>query len=302
MLSATFTGAQLLQAARFDEVLWIDRWGAPEDDMDNARIQGGANHVETLGGYTGLGITGHQMEGLNASHQDWNNTPISFPSGCSAVSGHGHNTAGIVYGNGSSSSLARGMAPDAQAVYTSCRTNRYNNLQSLIATHEIMFTTASWGSPRTRSYTSVSAEADDICFDQDLVWTNSQSNAGNRDSRAEAWAKNVFAIGGVRHRNNSNPLDDSWAERQCEHRPGGRRPDQAGPLRVLRQHRDFVVERQLLADVRWDFGARHRSWLDTTRWPSRCIPMEFSVTRYVRRAGPGSTTSHTFQRSRRCSW
>lgn len=210
LLEVFLDNAQLLQAARFDEVLWIDRWSAPEDDMDNARIQGGANYVEGIGGYTGRGITGHQMEGLNPNHVDWNNTPIGFPAGCTASDSHGHNTAGIVYGNGTSSPLARGMAPDAQAIFTSCRTNRYANFQSLIATHQILFTTASWGSARTRDYTSISAEADDICFDQDIIWTNSQSNAGNQDSRAEAWAKNVFAIGGVNHANNSNPLDDSW--------------------------------------------------------------------------------------------
>ena len=54
------------------------------------------------------------------------------------------------------------MAPDAQAFFTSCRSNRYNNFRTLVNTHNIMFTTASWGSPRTRQYTSVSAEADDI--------------------------------------------------------------------------------------------------------------------------------------------
>lgn len=210
LFEVTLDQAQLVQAARFDQVLWIDRWSAPEDDMDNARIQGGGNYVESIGGWTGIGITGHQMEGLTTTHVDWTNTPIGFPAGCTATSSHGHNTAGIVYGNGSSSPLARGMAPDAQCIFTSCRTNRYANFQSLISTHQIMFTTASWGSARTFFYTSVSAEADDICFDQDIIWTNSQSNAGNQDSRAEAWAKNVFAIGGVHHANNSNPLDDSW--------------------------------------------------------------------------------------------
>ena len=210
LMQATLTSAQLLRVARLDEVLWIDRWGAPEDDMDNARIQGGGDYVESVGGYTGKGIIGHQYEGLEVGHRDWNNRPIGYPSSCASSSGHGHNTAGIVYGNGTSAAIARGMAPDAQAYFTSCRTNRWANFNVLVNTHNIMFTTASWGSPRTRQYTSVSAEADDICFDHDLVWSNSQSNAHNQDSRAEAWAKNVFSVGGVRHNNNSNPGDDSW--------------------------------------------------------------------------------------------
>ena len=91
LLQATLTSAQLLRVARLDEVLWIDRWGAPEDDMDNARIQGGGNYVESVGGYTGRGIIGHQYEGLEAGHRDWNNRPIGYPSGCAGSSSHGHN-------------------------------------------------------------------------------------------------------------------------------------------------------------------------------------------------------------------
>ena len=40
--------------------------------------------------------------------------------------------------------------------------------------------------------------------------TNSQSNAGAKPSRPEAWAKNVCGIGGFNHKNNSNPTDDCW--------------------------------------------------------------------------------------------
>jgi hypothetical protein len=54
-------------------VLWIDRWTEPELDMDNARIQGGGNYVETAGGYTGKGIIGHIYEGLEAGHKDFTN-------------------------------------------------------------------------------------------------------------------------------------------------------------------------------------------------------------------------------------
>ncbi len=214
LLEVLFDRGQLLRASQMPEVLWIDRWTAPEEDMDNARIQGGANHVETLGGFTGQGIIGHIYEGLEASHPDFSKTPINVLSS-GAQQSHGHCTAGIVFGNGTSNPAARGMAPDAQAYYTTYTAvtsgfSRWQVVDRLVNTHNVMFTTASWGGGRTRAYTSVSAAADDIVFDHDIVWSNSQSNAKTQDSRPEAWAKGVMSIGGVNHRNNSNPLDDSW--------------------------------------------------------------------------------------------
>ncbi|MBI5852745.1 MAG: S8 family serine peptidase [Planctomycetes bacterium] len=205
--------AGLLAAARFDEVLWIDRWTAPEEDMNNARIQGGANYVETQGGYTGTGVRGHVYEGVEATHQDFT-TPMTNVLSGGAPDAHGHSTAGIVFGNGTSNPLGRGMAPNARGFYTnysSAQGSRNAVLGVVVNTHECMFTTASWGDARTRLYTSISADADDIIFDHRIPWTQSQSNAGNQDSRPQAWAKNIISIGGVAHFDNSNAADDSWA-------------------------------------------------------------------------------------------
>ena len=74
LFEATLNGAQLLRAAQLDQVLFIDRWTPAEEDMDNGRIQGGGNHVETQGGYTGKGINGHIYEGIEAGHKDFTNT------------------------------------------------------------------------------------------------------------------------------------------------------------------------------------------------------------------------------------
>ncbi|MCC6785196.1 MAG: S8 family serine peptidase [Planctomycetes bacterium] len=205
--------AQLLAAARLDEVLWIDRWTAPEQDMNNARIQGGANYLETQAGYTGQGVRGHVYEGVEATHTDFT-TPMTNVMSGGAADAHGHSTAGIVFGNGTSNPLGRGMAPDARGFYTnyaSATASRNAVLGVVVNTHECMFTTASWGDARTTAYTSISADADDIVFDHRIPWTQSQSNAGNQDSRPQAWAKNVISIGGVAHFDNSNAADDSWA-------------------------------------------------------------------------------------------
>ncbi len=213
LIEVTLSGPQLLQALHMDEVLWIDRWSAPELDMDNARIQGGGNYVESMGGYTGTGVNAHIYEGVEASHPDFTGPVVNVRSSGAAQS-HGHATAGIVFGNGNSNPAVRGMAPDAGKFYTnygSVAGSRYQVVDDLVNIHNVSHTTASWGGSRTFFYTSTSAESDDIVFDHDISWTQSQSNAGNQDSRPQAWAKNVFSIGGVRHSNNSNPNDDSWS-------------------------------------------------------------------------------------------
>jgi hypothetical protein len=214
LFTVELTGTQLLQAARLDEVLWIDRWTPSSDDMDNARIQGGGNTVETAGGYTGSGIRGHVYEGVEATHSDFTIAMTNVRSGGGADD-HGHCTAGIVFGNGTSAPQARGMAPDARGFYTQYSSvtagwSRNMVIDDVVNVHNCMFTTASWGGSQTTAYTATSADADDIVFDHRIPWTNSMSNLGNRSVRPEAWAKNVISIGGVQHFNNSTAADDSW--------------------------------------------------------------------------------------------
>ena len=68
LFTVDLTGPQLQQFLGFDEVLWVDLWSEIELDVDNARVQGGANYVETQAGYTGAGINVHIYEGIDASH------------------------------------------------------------------------------------------------------------------------------------------------------------------------------------------------------------------------------------------
>lgn len=207
-------GAALLRAARLDEVLWIDRWTEIGVDMNNARNQGGASTVEAIAGYTGAGVRGHVYEGLQQGHPDFNTPPTNVLSG-GEPQRHGHCTAGIVFGNGTSHASARGMAPDAIAFFTNYATvtpgfSRNAVLGEVVGVHQCMFTTASWGNAQTTAYTSVSADADDIVFDHRIPWTNSMSNLGNQNARPQAWAKNVISVGAVQHFNNSLVGDDSW--------------------------------------------------------------------------------------------
>lgn len=222
LFTVRLTGAQLLAAAQLDEVLWIDRWSEPEHDMDHARAQTGATIVESSGGYTGAGVRGHVHEGVEANHPDFS-TPMTQvgPAACTGPDAHGHCTAGIIFGNGTSAPQARGMAPDAVGFFTNylspgnttCATSPSRNtiIGQVVNTYSCMFTTASWGNAVTTAYTSDSADADDIVFDHRLPWTQSQSNTGNQTSRPQAWAKNVISVGGFEHFDNLTPVDDSWA-------------------------------------------------------------------------------------------
>ena len=67
------------------------------------------------------------------------------------------------------------------------------------------------GSSRTFFYTTLSAETDDYLFLHQILSTQSQSNAGNPQSRPQAWAKNIISVGGVRHYNTLDTSDDAWA-------------------------------------------------------------------------------------------
>ncbi|MFT4841197.1 MAG: serine protease AprX [Planctomycetota bacterium] len=212
LIDATLTGPQLLLVAGCDEVLWIDAWSAPDVDMDNARIQGGGNYVEAQAGYTGAGVNAHVYEGIEATHPDFTGGAINVQSAGGAEQ-HGHATGGIVWGNGTSNPAVRGMAPDCGKFFTEYNTvtaSRWQVFSDLVNVHNVSHSSASWGGGRTFFYTASSAESDDIVFDHNLTWTQSQSNAGNQDSRPQAWAKNVFSIGGVNHNDDANPLNDSW--------------------------------------------------------------------------------------------
>ncbi|HEX5054215.1 MAG TPA: S8 family serine peptidase [Planctomycetota bacterium] len=223
LYTVTLTGPQLLQAAGFDEVLWVDLWTPEENDMNNARIQGGGNYVEMQGGFTGAGINAHIYEGIEATHPDFTGGATNVLS-AGGADDHGHCTAGIVFGNGTSHPFARGMAPDAGKFYTQYSSvtagySRWQVVDALVNVYNVSHTTASWGNAQVSTYTSISADTDDIIFDHDIAWTQSQSNTGTTLSRPQAWAKNVFSIGGVQHFDNSNPLDDSYLAGGASHGP-----------------------------------------------------------------------------------
>ena len=213
-IEATLTGDQMLQVLAMPEVMWMDIWTPIEHDMDIVRQIGGADFIESVEGFTGQGVRGEACDSnLFETHIEFQTIPAIFHGARSGSDDHGTGVYGIVFAEGANPA-ARGMMPDAQGIFADSGQlfDRYTHTEELLQSPwECVFQTNSWGNSRTTSYSSISAEFDDILFENDIVITQSQSNAGNRDSRPQAWAKNVVAVGGVHHLGTLTKADDFWS-------------------------------------------------------------------------------------------
>ncbi len=216
VLEAMLSPEQLLEVLRSESVLGVDAWSAPETDMDKVRTVMGANDLETLAGWTGQGVRGEVLDaGTDNSHADWSGTHTPIFHGTVPSGAHGTCTYGINFATGASSpgGQTRGLLPDAQGVaaWYSGYSNRFTFTQETAGpVYRCVFQTNSWGSSRTRSYNTYSQEMDDIIFQLDVSILQSQSNAGNQDSRPQAWAKNIISVGGLYHYNDTNDANDAW--------------------------------------------------------------------------------------------
>lgn len=216
LLVATMDQSQMILTASFPEVAFVNVWTPYEKDMDKVREFGGANILENETGFTGQGIRGEVFDaGFNVEHQDFQSRPL-IQHGAPGRDSHGAATSGIVFGDGAASPDARGLLPDAQGIVANADSGftgqaRYDlTLELLEEPYRAMFQTSSVGSTRTTEYTALSAEHDTLLFDIDVVHFQSQSNAGNRDSRPQAWCKNVISGGAFYHQNTLDPGDDCW--------------------------------------------------------------------------------------------
>ncbi|HZN37867.1 MAG TPA: S8 family serine peptidase [Planctomycetota bacterium] len=226
LIEADLTAAQVTSIAREDTVLWIQKSQPPGNDMNNARIQGGANYIEQLAGHTGKGVRGHIMEGIYATHPEFSanayrTAPQSVFLGTS--DSHGCSTFGCVFSAGLTAN-ARGMCPDGQGYYThynfifstpagsTAQNSRYGVVQAITdpaGPWRVMFQTASWGFPQIPNYDARSAEMDHTIFTFDIPICQSMSNTSNNNARPQAWAKNIISCGAIVHANTSTVVDDT---------------------------------------------------------------------------------------------
>jgi hypothetical protein len=223
-LEALLTHQQLLAVAQSPLVLFIDRRGVDGVDMDIQRELSGANYIEAQGGYNGSGVRGEVMDSeLRETHLFFQNPglgglnttlpPIKRPTG-TAGGFHGTAVYSTVFADGNPTPQARGHMPHAQGYFLhynsiNAANTRYALTEGTIA-NECIFQTNSWGGGLTPSYTTISAEMDTIIFDLDISILQSQSNWGSTQSRPQAWAKNIIAVGGFEHHNTLTRADDCW--------------------------------------------------------------------------------------------
>lgn len=216
LLEATLTGGQLLSLLAMNEVCFVDRWMPVQYYMDNVRIDGGANHVESVAGYTGRGVRGEALDsGLDVSHRAFQHRPPLLHGLNTPPQQWGHGTAvfGTNFSDGDGNPAARGLVPDAQGLFAAVPNlvNRYTHTAELLAApYFAVYQTNSWGRGLTQDYTTFTREIDDIAFIYDFLMLQAQANDGSRWSDHFAWAKNVISVGGIIHFNNANRGDDRW--------------------------------------------------------------------------------------------
>lgn len=205
----------LRRLAKTDGVLWVEKRTEPSSDMDNVRVVSGANGVQTVGGFDGSGVKAHIIDaGFLRTHVDYSSRLTV--RGNPGVDSHGTATTGIVGGNGSGNAAGKGMMPNCNLVVSAYQTNwsaagRLSHTQDTVNVYNCVVESNSWGDSLTNLYTSISSYMDEIVYKTDLVILNSMSNWGNNTQvRPQAWAKNVVAIGGVNHFNDTNMTNDRW--------------------------------------------------------------------------------------------
>lgn len=209
--------SQVPALAHSEAIQWIDRWSAPEQDMDVARAFHGANYLQSVASLTGAGVRVEVMDGgCDTTHPDIQNFVVHTTN---VTGDHGTCTSGIVVGSGSGNAAARGVMPGAFlsiGYYNNfAGGSRYNHtaeLQNPSLVYKSVLQSNSWGSALTTAYNSTSQNMDLILFDQQRISIlQSQSNAGTQSSRPEAWAKNIISVGGIRHFGTESKSDDAWS-------------------------------------------------------------------------------------------
>src|SRR5205085_1750059 len=130
---------------------------------------------------------------------------------------------GINFAKWTGQSSYDGMCPDRQqgiffayplsTQFGGATTRLTANTQAVdpAGTYRSCYQTSSIGSAQITTYSTISAEVDDYLFRVDYLSCQSQSNTGDRNSRPQAWAKNIVSVGGVVWNGTLPKTDDLWS-------------------------------------------------------------------------------------------
>jgi serine protease AprX len=224
-MEVTVTPAQVAQIARRGEVNFIDPWGGPGGtDMDLIRQTGGAVPTLSTAGFLGQGVRGEIFDtGIINNHTQWSGQ-VPLINGSTASDSHGMGCYGINFATGNGNVQATGMMPQReQGIFSFYNnTSQFGGGPTRLSLNTAatdpngqfrsVFQTSSVGSNRTMVYTTISAEVDDYLWRVQYLSCQSQSNAsGSRDSRPQAWSKNIVSVGGLNLNETVSFHDDVWA-------------------------------------------------------------------------------------------
>jgi hypothetical protein len=250
ILTALLDKTQLRHVIAFNEVTYVDPWGLGGVDNDIARQIGGATIIAAVNptplghqGFLGQGVRGEVYDtGIRQTHVDFQSPPVLVHGPTPPVDSHGNMAYGCVFGTGTANPQGMGLLPRASGKifrayqtselnYSGVISPRYAGIGELVNPSldwQAVFQTSSVGSNRVTTYTNISSAHDDMIFVHRLLMCQSQSNAGNQNSRPEAWAKNIVAVGGIFHNNTLDRTDDRWTTASIGPASDGRvKPDLA---------------------------------------------------------------------------
>ncbi|MBX3096204.1 MAG: S8 family serine peptidase [Fimbriimonadaceae bacterium] len=217
LMLVSLTPQQVIEVAGINGVVYFDRRTEIGTDMDVVRNVSGANFMESIAGYTGQGVIAHVIDSGNRSTHNAFDTPINRLTvrTNSTDTSHGTSTSGIVFGNGQGNASGKGMLPDCNAIFSRYQTAGWSGrlawTQDTVNVYNAVIESNSWGDSLTGSYTTISAQMDEIIFSTDLLICQSMSNAGtNTGVRPQAWAKNMLSVGGIFHFGTATTTDDRW--------------------------------------------------------------------------------------------
>jgi len=224
---------------RVSHLPWVERiepLGEMVALMDNIREYTGAEDMYDVP-FDGSGVVGEVKDnGIDLDHPEFVDQLIGTDGAVSEES-HGTSTFGIVFAKGVDE-RALGMAPGSGGVFCDWGVQRYQSIYNLVNNWDGVFQSNSWyqGSPDS-SYSIMSTEDDRAIMDFDVTMLYATGNGGAEQACSQdAVAKNVIAVGGIRHGDNTDWEDDRHTGGQGNRGPaddGRIKPDLCGPYESI---------------------------------------------------------------------
>ncbi len=226
------------QIAHLPQVEWIAPVGEPQVLMDNIRIYTGAEDLHGLEiPFNGENVVGEVKDnGIDQDHLEFEGQLIGI-DGNPPEESHGTSTFGIVFARGVVE-RAKGMSPGSGGVFCDWTVGRYQSINNLVANWDGVYQSNSWYSGATDgTYSQFSMENDRAILDFDVSMLYATGNGGASSSCSQdSVAKNIIAVGGIRHADNADWEDDRHTGGQGNRGPaadGRVKPDLCGPYESI---------------------------------------------------------------------